>query len=231
MLYIDRWGWIDGWMGDIYHIREKGEILHGLGQRPTFARVWASGLAEHSGNGCPFSKIRPPFPCGPSSPVNFFLLRFFCSNSKTMRPILLQGHTRSLTQIKYNKEGDLLFSVSKDKVVNVWYSHNGERLGTYNGHMGSVWTVDVNCTLFEICQNERRRARSNCFHCSNHNIADNRIRRQYCETLGSEDRTLFKDMGIQDGCKTCGIQRRRYHGIVCYRRKNGLLGLHYCFAN
>lgn len=62
-----------------------------------------------------------------------------------MRPILLQGHTRSLTQIKYNKEGDLLFSVSKDKVVNVWYSHNGERLGTYNGHAGSVWTVDVNC--------------------------------------------------------------------------------------
>ncbi|ORZ02142.1 WD40-repeat-containing domain protein [Syncephalastrum racemosum] len=63
-----------------------------------------------------------------------------------MRPILLQGHTRSLTQIKYNKEGDLLFSVSKDKVANVWYSHNGERLGTYNGHVGSVWTVDVNST-------------------------------------------------------------------------------------
>ncbi|SAL99000.1 hypothetical protein [Absidia glauca] len=61
-----------------------------------------------------------------------------------MRPILLQGHTRSLTQIKYNREGDLLFSVSKDKVCNVWYSHNGERLGTYNGHVGSVWTVDVN---------------------------------------------------------------------------------------
>ncbi|CAO3613513.1 unnamed protein product [Cunninghamella blakesleeana] len=63
-----------------------------------------------------------------------------------MRPILLQGHTRSLTQIKYNREGDLLFSVSKDKVCNVWYSHNGERLGTYNGHVGSVWTVNVNST-------------------------------------------------------------------------------------
>lgn len=67
-----------------------------------------------------------------------------------MRPILLQGHTRSLTQIKYNREGDLLFSVSKDKIVNVWYSHNGERLGTYNGHVGSVWTVDVNCTFFYL---------------------------------------------------------------------------------
>ncbi|RUS30966.1 WD40-repeat-containing domain protein [Jimgerdemannia flammicorona] len=56
------------------------------------------------------------------------------------------GHTRSLTQIKYNREGDLLFTVSKDKVVNVWFSHNGERLGTYIGHQGSVWTCDVNPT-------------------------------------------------------------------------------------
>lgn len=65
-----------------------------------------------------------------------------------MRPILLQGHTRSLTQIKYNREGDLLFSVSKDKVANVWYSHNGERLGTYTGHVGAVWTIDVNGKSF-----------------------------------------------------------------------------------
>ncbi|OLY85338.1 Eukaryotic translation initiation factor 3 subunit I [Smittium mucronatum] len=60
-----------------------------------------------------------------------------------MKPILLQGHTRPLTQIKYNREGDLLFTVAKDTTVNVWYSHNGERLGTYNGHMGAIWTVDV----------------------------------------------------------------------------------------
>ncbi|KAF8726089.1 hypothetical protein AX14_008098 [Amanita brunnescens Koide BX004] len=60
-----------------------------------------------------------------------------------MRPILLQGHERSLTQIKFNREGDLLFSCSKDHVINVWFSHNGERLGTYDGHNGSVWTVDV----------------------------------------------------------------------------------------
>ncbi|KAI3628605.1 translation initiation factor eIF3 subunit [Malassezia furfur] len=60
-----------------------------------------------------------------------------------MRPIVLSGHTRSLNQIKFNREGDLLFSVSKDNVVNVWFSHNGERLGTYNGHNGTVWSVDV----------------------------------------------------------------------------------------
>uniref|UniRef100_A0A9J8BE26 Eukaryotic translation initiation factor 3 subunit I n=1 Tax=Cyprinus carpio carpio TaxID=630221 RepID=A0A9J8BE26_CYPCA len=60
-----------------------------------------------------------------------------------MRPILLQGHERSITQIKYNREGDLLFSVAKDPIANVWYSVNGERLGTYNGHTGAVWCVDV----------------------------------------------------------------------------------------
>ncbi|TFK71291.1 WD40 repeat-like protein [Pluteus cervinus] len=60
-----------------------------------------------------------------------------------MKPILLQGHERSLTQIKFNAEGDLLFSCSKDHIINVWYSHNGERLGTYDGHNGTVWTVDV----------------------------------------------------------------------------------------
>jgi len=60
-----------------------------------------------------------------------------------MRPILLQGHERSLTQIKYNAEGDLLFSVSKDQLINVWYTHNGERLGTYDSHNGTVWTIDV----------------------------------------------------------------------------------------
>lgn len=59
-----------------------------------------------------------------------------------MRPILLQGHTRPLTQLKYNHDGDLLFSCSKDLILNVWYSQNGERLGTYSGHVGAVWSVD-----------------------------------------------------------------------------------------
>ena len=57
----------------------------------------------------------------------------------------IPGHERSLTQIKFNREGDLLFSCSKDHVINVWFSHNGERLGTYDGHSGAVWTIDVDC--------------------------------------------------------------------------------------
>ncbi|KAF2648923.1 eukaryotic translation initiation factor-like protein 3 subunit [Lophiostoma macrostomum CBS 122681] len=60
-----------------------------------------------------------------------------------MRPILLSGHERALTQVKYNPDGDLIFSVSKDHVVCAWFSHNGERFGTYHGHQGALWTVDV----------------------------------------------------------------------------------------
>jgi len=59
---------------------------------------------------------------------------------------MLQGHERSITQIKYNREGDLLFSSSKDARPNVWFSVNGERLGTYNGHQGAVWCLDVDWT-------------------------------------------------------------------------------------
>ncbi|KAK3113214.1 translation initiation factor eIF3 subunit [Teratosphaeriaceae sp. CCFEE 6253] len=63
-----------------------------------------------------------------------------------MRPILLSGHERALTQVKFSKEGDLLFSVSKDHVVCAWYSANGERFGAYKGHQGALWTVDVDPT-------------------------------------------------------------------------------------
>ncbi|EFR02936.1 eukaryotic translation initiation factor 3 subunit [Nannizzia gypsea CBS 118893] len=59
-----------------------------------------------------------------------------------MRPILLQGHERALTQIKFSRDGDLLFSVAKDKNICVWYYANGERLGTYSGHQGALWTID-----------------------------------------------------------------------------------------
>ncbi|XP_066587157.1 eukaryotic translation initiation factor 3 subunit I [Prorops nasuta] len=61
-----------------------------------------------------------------------------------MKPLMLHGHERAITKIKYNREGDLLFSASKDKKPNVWYSLNGERLGTFNGHNGSIWCIDVN---------------------------------------------------------------------------------------
>ncbi|KAI9137650.1 eukaryotic translation initiation factor 3 subunit I-like protein [Paraphysoderma sedebokerense] len=60
-----------------------------------------------------------------------------------MRPIVCRGHTRPLTRVKYNRDGDLLFSAGKDKNLKVWYSHNGELLGSYEGHNGVVWDIDI----------------------------------------------------------------------------------------
>lgn len=47
---------------------------------------------------------------------------------------------------RYNRDGDLIFSTAKDQHICAWYAHNGERLGTYHGHQGALWTVDVDPT-------------------------------------------------------------------------------------
>jgi len=46
--------------------------------------------------------------------------------------------------VKYNREGDLLFTAAKDHKPCVWFADNGERIGTYDGHNGTVWCLDVN---------------------------------------------------------------------------------------
>ncbi|KAL9244243.1 hypothetical protein vseg_018040 [Gypsophila vaccaria] len=60
-----------------------------------------------------------------------------------MRPILMKGHERPLTFLKYNRDGDLLFSCAKDHNPTVWFADNGERLGNYKGHNGAVWTCSI----------------------------------------------------------------------------------------
>jgi len=72
-----------------------------------------------------------------------------------MKPYVLRGHSRPITQVLYNSAGDLLFSTSKDTVTSVWWSSNGERLGTLgtntqegftkvkNQHRNAVWAIDV----------------------------------------------------------------------------------------
>lgn len=68
-----------------------------------------------------------------------------------MKPIALKGHERPITKVKCNREGDLLFSSSKDYKTSVWYTENGERLGTYNGHKGVVWTFDITWDSRLLC--------------------------------------------------------------------------------
>ena len=60
-----------------------------------------------------------------------------------MYPYILTGHSRPLTMVKFNEDGDLIFSCAKDKVPTLWYASNGQRVGTYDGHKGTVWALDV----------------------------------------------------------------------------------------
>jgi len=75
------------------------------------------------------------------------LLSIFCCilahENLLQRPILLKGHERSITVVKYNYDGDLLFTASKDHVPSVWRAESGDRLGTYNGHKGTIWDLDI----------------------------------------------------------------------------------------
>uniref|UniRef100_A0A7S2RQ21 Eukaryotic translation initiation factor 3 subunit I n=1 Tax=Eucampia antarctica TaxID=49252 RepID=A0A7S2RQ21_9STRA len=60
-----------------------------------------------------------------------------------MRPVLLKGHERSITCVKYNYDGDLLFTASKDHIPSMWRAEDGDRIGTFSGHKGTIWDLDV----------------------------------------------------------------------------------------
>lgn len=49
--------------------------------------------------------------------------------------------------MKFNREGDLLFTAAKGSGaachVSLWFADNGQRIGTYDGHTGTIWTVDI----------------------------------------------------------------------------------------
>uniref|UniRef100_M0RCH0 Eukaryotic translation initiation factor 3 subunit I n=1 Tax=Rattus norvegicus TaxID=10116 RepID=M0RCH0_RAT len=126
-----------------------------------------------------------------------------------MKPILLQGHERSITQIKYNREGDLLFTVAKDPIVNVWYSVNGERLGTYMGHTGAVWCVDADWDTKHVLTGS----------------ADNSCRLWDCETgkpgpqLQNKKKKKRKEKKKKGNCNCAWTDLRQLGGAVPHIEK------------
>ena len=50
-------------------------------------------------------------------PATHHSLLLDTTETANMRPILLSGHERALTQVKYNSDGDIIFTVSKDHVI------------------------------------------------------------------------------------------------------------------
>ena len=59
-----------------------------------------------------------------------------------MKPLVLKGHSMPITELKFNKDNDLLFSASKDRFITLWSSEYGERIGTYQ-HSAAVYTMDI----------------------------------------------------------------------------------------
>lgn len=58
----------------------------------------------------------------------------------------MKGHERAISVVKFNYDGDLLFTASKDNTPSMWRTEDGERIGTFDGHKGSVW--DLDCDRF-----------------------------------------------------------------------------------
>ena len=61
-----------------------------------------------------------------------------------MKPVALHGHMKPVTMVRFNVEGDIVFSTSKERRgVSAWYTATGKRLGIFEGHQ-SVAHCDVN---------------------------------------------------------------------------------------
>lgn len=48
-----------------------------------------------------------------------------------MKAIELRGHEKSVNVVKFNLDGDLLFTGAAERRVNVWRNHTFERIGSY----------------------------------------------------------------------------------------------------
>jgi len=60
-----------------------------------------------------------------------------------MKPILLNMHSRPLTMVKFNREGDLMYTSAKDSMVYCSRTADGELWGSFDGHQGAVYAFDI----------------------------------------------------------------------------------------
>ncbi|WUR04198.1 eukaryotic translation initiation factor 3 subunit I (EIF3I) [Vairimorpha necatrix] len=64
------------------------------------------------------------------------------SESSNGRQIKVKCHERPITDLKFNKDGDLIFTSSKDSTCNVLYT-DGTPLGSFSGHDGSIFSFSL----------------------------------------------------------------------------------------
>ncbi|KAG2381912.1 hypothetical protein C9374_005704 [Naegleria lovaniensis] len=67
----------------------------------------------------------------------------------TIKPLNLHAHLKPVSWLKFSREGDLLFVSSKDQSVSVWYTSNGQLLGTFK-ISGAVNCIDVNASTTRL---------------------------------------------------------------------------------
>ena len=59
-----------------------------------------------------------------------------------MKPLVLKGHSKPIKDLQFNRDNDLLFSASTDRLITLWSSEYGERIGTYL-HDAAVYTMSI----------------------------------------------------------------------------------------
>jgi len=66
-------------------------------------------------------------------------------NNDGMKTHQLRYHSRPITWLCFNSDGNLLFTCGKDTLVGVWSvsKSRAELLGVYEGHSGAVWSCDI----------------------------------------------------------------------------------------
>jgi len=57
--------------------------------------------------------------------------------------MMLNMHSRPLTMLKFNRDGDMLYSAAKDSKVFMTRTETGEILGMFDGHKGAIFSCDV----------------------------------------------------------------------------------------
>lgn len=108
-----------------------------------------------------------------------------------VKPIALHGHMKPVTQIRYNREGDLIFSSGKDGIISCWRTTTGERIGTYGGH-SAIAGIAVNCST-TLLASAGFDTKTNIYHAETGKIVGNIDHMAPCRAVGFsyDDRILF----------------------------------------
>jgi WD40 repeat protein len=63
-----------------------------------------------------------------------------------MKPLVLQGHSRPIKDIKFSSKGDIIFTASNDRNVIMWKTETGEKIKTFP-HSAAVNRITLTCDM------------------------------------------------------------------------------------